>query len=101
VASLASDRVAGFFGSPAPGGFLPTGDSHADARPLGRAGSRRIGNGDWHCHRGTRHGQCAGRHVPEHFVARGVQWPTANRRITAASANWRGLRKRAGCMWRL
>ncbi len=38
----------------------------------------------------------AGRYVTEQLVARGVQWATANRRITAASAYWRWLRKRAG-----
>jgi integrase len=38
----------------------------------------------------------AGRYVTEHFVARSVHWATANRRITAASAYWRWLRKRAG-----
>jgi hypothetical protein len=30
----------------------------------------------------------AGRYVTEQLVARGVQWATANRRITAASAYW-------------
>jgi site-specific recombinase XerD len=38
----------------------------------------------------------AGRYVTEQLVARGVHWATANRRITAASAYWRWLRKRAG-----
>jgi integrase len=38
----------------------------------------------------------AGRYVTEHLLARGVHWATANRRITAASAYWRWLRKRAG-----
>jgi integrase len=36
----------------------------------------------------------AGRYVTEQLVARGVHWATANRRITAASAYWRWLRKR-------
>jgi integrase len=38
----------------------------------------------------------AGRYVTEQFVGRGVHWATANRKITAASAYWRWLRKRAG-----
>jgi integrase len=38
----------------------------------------------------------AGRYVTEHLLARGMHRATANRRITAASAYWRWLRKRAG-----
>jgi integrase len=38
----------------------------------------------------------AGRYVTEQLVGRGVHWATANRKITAASAYWRWLRKRAG-----
>jgi integrase len=38
----------------------------------------------------------AGQYVTEQLVGRGVHWATANRRITAASAYWRWLRKRAG-----
>lgn len=37
----------------------------------------------------------AGRYVTEQLVARGVQWATANRGTTAASAYWRWLRKRS------
>jgi site-specific recombinase XerD len=38
----------------------------------------------------------AGGYVTEQLVGRGVHWATANRKITAASAYWRWLRKRAG-----
>jgi integrase len=40
--------------------------------------------------------QVAGRFVTEQLVGKGVHWATANRKITAASAYWRWLRKRAG-----
>ena len=40
--------------------------------------------------------QMAGRFVTEELVGKGIRWVTANRRITAASAYWRWLRKRAG-----
>jgi integrase len=38
----------------------------------------------------------AGRFVTEALVGKGVHWATANRKITAASAYWRWMRKRAG-----
>lgn len=38
----------------------------------------------------------AGRFVTEELVAKGVHWATGNRRISALSAYWRWLRKRAG-----
>lgn len=38
----------------------------------------------------------AGRFVTEEMVQRHVQWASANRKITALSAYWRWLRKRAG-----
>ena len=40
--------------------------------------------------------QVAGRFVTEELVSKGVHWATGNRKITAASAYWRWLRKRAG-----
>jgi integrase len=40
--------------------------------------------------------QVAGRFVTEELVGKGVHWATANRKITAASAYWRWLRKRSG-----
>ncbi len=40
--------------------------------------------------------QAAGRFVTEQLVQRGIQWATPNRKITAASAYWRWLRKRTG-----
>ena len=38
----------------------------------------------------------AGRFVTEQLVAKGVHWATGNRKITAASAYWRWMRKRVG-----
>lgn len=40
--------------------------------------------------------QVAGRYVTAELVGKGLHWGTANRRITACSAYWRWLRKRAG-----